>query len=114
VQRTAIAAALGAGEGLADEAGPRGVRDDPDYRSGGADTLVYRVPLAGLAGKPAAVAATLYYQATPPYYLQDRFCTAKSTDAQRLYFAVRHLDLDGTDAQGWKLKVADTVAVMVP
>jgi hypothetical protein len=113
-QRTAIATALGAGEGLAAETGPRGVRDDPDYRSGGADTLVYRVPLAGLAGKPATVAATLYYQATPPYYLQDRFCTAKSTDAARLYFAVQHLDLAGTAAQSWKLKVADTVSVAVP
>ncbi|HEV2957293.1 MAG TPA: hypothetical protein VGX95_14335 [Xanthobacteraceae bacterium] len=113
-QRIAIATALGAGETLAAEAGPRGVRDDPDYRAGGADTLVYRVPLAGLAGKPAAVEATLYYQATPPYYLQDRFCTAKSTDAARLYFTAGHLALDGSAAQDWKLKVADTVSVAVP
>jgi len=113
-ERTAIAAALGAGETLAIEAGPREVRDDPDYQAGGADTLDYRVPLAGLAGKPATVAATLYYQATPPYYLQDRFCTAKSTDAARLYFTARHLDLDGTAAQDWKLKVADSVSVAVP
>jgi hypothetical protein len=113
-ERTAIATALGASETLAIEAGAREVRDDPDYQSGGADTLDYRVPLAGLAGKPATVAATLYYQATPPYYLQDRFCTAKSTDAARLYFTARHLDLDGTAAQDWKLKVADTVSVAVP
>jgi hypothetical protein len=113
-ERTAIAAALGAGETLAIEAGPREVRDDPDYQSGGADTLDYRVPLAGLAGKPAAVAVTLYYQATPPYYLQDRFCTAKSTDAARLYFTAGNLDLAGTAAQDWKLKVADTVSVAVP
>jgi hypothetical protein len=113
-ERTAIAAALGADESLAIEAGPREVRGDLDYQTGGADTLLYRVPLAGLRGKPAAVAATLYYQATPPYYLQDRFCTAKSTDAARLYFITRHLDLDGTAAQDWKLKVADTVTVSVP
>jgi hypothetical protein len=113
-QRTAIATALGAGESLAIEAGPREVHGDPDYESGGADSLIYRVPLAGLSGKPAAVAATLYYQATPPYYLQDRFCTAKTPDAARLYFTARHLDLDGTAAQGWKLKVADTVSVTVP
>jgi cytochrome c553 len=113
-ERTAIAAALGAGESLAIEAGPREVRGDPDYESGGADTLVYRVPLAGLRAKPAAVAATLYYQATPPYYLQDRFCTAKGTDAARLYFTTRHLDLEGTAAQDWKLKLADTVFVTVP
>jgi hypothetical protein len=113
-ERTAIATALGADESLAIEAGPRDVQGDPDYETGGADTLVYRVPLAGLAGKPAAVAATLYYQATPPYYLQDRFCTAKTTDTARLYFTTRHLDLDGTSAQHWKLKVADTVTVTVP
>ena len=113
-ERTAIAAALGANEALAIEAGAREVRGDPDYQTGGADTLVYRVPLAGLAGKPATVAATLYYQATPPYYLQDRFCTAKSTDAARLYFTTRYLDLDGTAAQGWKLKVSDTGSVTVP
>jgi len=113
-ERRAIAAALGANEALAIEAGAREVRGDPDYQTGGADTLVYRVPLAGLAGKPATVAATLYYQATPPYYLQDRFCTAKSTDAARLYFTTRYLDLDGTAAQGWKLKVSDTGSVTVP
>jgi hypothetical protein len=114
VERTAIATTLGADESLAIEAGAREVGGDSDYESGGADTLVYRVPLAGLPGKPAAVAATLYYQAMPPYYLQDRFCTAKSTDAARLYFTTRHLDLDGTAAQDWKLKVADTVSVAVP
>ncbi|HML15308.1 MAG TPA: hypothetical protein VK456_18530 [Xanthobacteraceae bacterium] len=105
-ERTAIAAALGADAALAAEAGPHGVDGDPDYRSGGADTLVYRVPLAPLAGDPASVEATLYYQATPPYYLQDRFCTAKSTDAARLYFTAGKLDLNGTAAQGWKLKVS--------
>jgi hypothetical protein len=113
-QRTAIATALGADETLAAEAGPSGVREDPDYRSGGADMLVYRVALAALAGKPAAVEATLYYQATPPYYLQDRFCTAKSTDTARLHFIGGHLALDNTPAQHWKLRVADTVTAPLP
>jgi hypothetical protein len=72
------------------------------------------VSLAGLTGKPATVAATLYYQATPPYYLQDRFCTAKGMDAARLYFTTRHLDLDRTAAQGWKLRISDTVSIAVP
>ena len=64
--RIEIADALGADAELAHEAGPAAVGDDPDYRTGGGDSLAYRVPLAELAGKPAAVQATLYYQATPP------------------------------------------------
>ena len=58
--------------------------------------------------------ATLYYQATPPYYLQDRFCTSKSEDTQRLYFLAGHLNLDGTAAEGWKLEVVSTGPVRVP
>ena len=111
--RSAIAAALGADEKLAAEAGPHGVAGDADYQAGGADTLVYRVPLADLAGKPAKVEATLYYQATPPYYLQDRFCTAKTPDAARLYFAAGQLDL-GTAAPEWKLRVSETASAAVP
>ena len=52
--------------------------------------------------------ATLYYQATPPYYLQDRFCTSTSEDTQRLYFLTGHLNLEGTEAEDWKLEVVTT------
>lgn len=108
--RKEIAAALGAGEDLAIDAGAYAVGDDPDYRDGGADSLVYSVPLDELpAGRSAAaVQATLYYQATPPFYLQDRFCTAQGTDADRLRFLVGHLNLDGTAAEGWKLEVTSS------
>jgi hypothetical protein len=51
------------------------------------------------------VTATLYYQATPPYYLQDRFCTSQSADTQRLYFLAGNLDLNNTPAAGWKLRL---------
>ena len=47
---------------------------------------------------PLAVRAALYYQATPPFFLQDRFCTARGADTQRLYFLAGHLNLDGTQA----------------
>ena len=77
---------------MAEEVGPGAVGDDPDYERGGSDSLVYRVPLAELAGKPAAVQATLYYQATPPFYLQDRFCTSSSTDTKRLYLRGRQAE----------------------
>ena len=113
-QRTAIATALGSGPALADETGASGVGDDADYRSGGGDTLGYRVPLADIAGTPASLRATLYYQATPPYYLQDRFCTSKSADTSRLFFLAGNLDLNNTPARDWKLEVVTTGPVALP
>jgi hypothetical protein len=106
--RTEIAEALGAGEDLARDSGPHAVGDDPDYDHGGGDSLDYVVDLAALPGEPAAVRATLYYQAIPPFFLQDRFCTSGSTDTQRLYFLAGHLNLEGTEAQDWKLQVVGT------
>ena len=75
---------------------------------------IYRVPLAELAGKPAAVQATLYYQPTPPFYLQDRFCTSNSKDTKRLYYVAGKLDLVGHAAQDWKLRVVTSGPVTVP
>jgi len=114
-QRKTITRALGAGEDLAEDVGPTAVGDDPDYAAGGGDTTVYRVPLAELpeGARPASVQATLYYQATPPFYLQDRFCTSKGADAQRLYFLAGHLNLDGTQAEGWKLEIVSTGPVAI-
>ncbi len=101
---------------MAEESGPDDTtaREDPDYRRGGSDSLIYRVPLAELGGKAAAVQATLHYQATPPFFLQDRFCTSKSTDTQRLYYLAGKLNLAGTIAQDWKLRVATSGPVTVP
>jgi hypothetical protein len=95
---------------------PVGVGDDPDYRTGGSDSLVYRIPLDALKGngKPAAIQATLHYQATPPFFLQDRFCTSKSPDTQRLYYVAGNLNLAGTPAQDWKLRVVTSGPVSVP
>ena len=82
---------------------------------GGGDALTYRVPLADLAGEPAEVHATLYSQSIPPFYLQDRFCTTPGgRDTQRLYFLAGHLDLDGTEAEDWKLRVVSSGEVGVP
>ena len=67
--------------------------------------------LSALKGRPAAVQATLYYQAIPPFYLQDRFCTAQGQDTQRLYFLAGHLNLTGTQAESWKLQVVSTGSV---
>jgi cytochrome c551/c552 len=114
-KRREIAAKLGAGEDMAQETDPVGVGDDPDFTSGGSDSLVYRVPLAELkGGKPAAIQATLYYQATPPFYLQDRFCTSHGDDTQRLYYLAGNLKLAGSLAQEWKLRVVTSGPLPVP
>src|SRR5262249_23812950 len=99
---------------LAKESGPAAVGDDPDYVTGGSDSLTYRVPLDALGGTPASIQATLYYQATPPYYLQDRFCTSQSEDTKRLYFLAGTLDLQGTPAASYKLKLVTTGPVAIP
>jgi hypothetical protein len=111
--RVAIAAAMSAGADLAEEAGPAAVGDDPDYLGGGSDAVLYRVPLDALGGA-ASVRATLYYQSTPPYFLQDRFCTSQSDDTKRLYFLAGNLDLKGTPAEGWKLELVTTGPVAIP
>ncbi|MFC3229692.1 hypothetical protein ACFOGJ_20755 [Marinibaculum pumilum] len=114
-QRAAIAAALGAGPDLAAALDPVGVGDDPDYGDGqGRDRIVYDVPMSALAGVPATVRARLYYQATPSYYLQDRFCTATGADRDRLYFLAGHANLDGTAIEDWKLAIGDSGRVTVP
>ncbi len=115
-KRKQIAAALGANDDMAEDAGSTAVGDDPDYQlaedgGGGTDSLVYAVPLTDIRGTPAAIRATLNYQATPPFYLQDRFCTAEGPDRDRLYFLTGHLNLNGTEAAGWKLRVADSGTV---
>jgi hypothetical protein len=113
-ERKVIAKALGADDDMAEETGATAVGDDPDYQRGGSDALVYRVPLAEIAGTPAAVQATLYYQPTPPFFLQDRFCTSDSNDTKRLYYLTGKLSLSGTPAQDWKLRVVTSGPVTVP
>jgi hypothetical protein len=100
--------------------GKGGHVDDPYYKpksqgglGGGGDALTYAVPLADLGGDPpAGVRVTLNYQSIPPFYLQDRFCTAATKpDTSRLFFLAGHLNLDGTRAEGWKLQVVSSGVV---
>jgi hypothetical protein len=114
-ERKEIAEALGATDVLAVETGPVAINDDPDYVAGGGDEVVYDIALDNLPkGRvPVSVEAKLYYQATPPFYQQDRMCTAKGDDAERLGFLISRLNLKGTQAEGWKLEIASTGAVAV-
>ena len=113
--RVKIATALGADAEMAEETDPVEVDNDPDYTSGGGDFLVYRVPLDALGtGKPTSVRATLYYQATPPFFMQDRLCTAQGADTDRLRYISGHIKLDTTPGANWKLRVVTTGPVAVP
>lgn len=113
-KRVAISQALGAGADMAEDTNPVGVGDDPDYQKGGADAVTYRIPRADLPGPPAAVEATLYYQAIPPFYLQDRFCTATGVDRDRLQYLTSGLKLNGTPEADWKLHMVTTGRVAFP
>jgi mono/diheme cytochrome c family protein len=113
-ERIEISRAIGADARMAEESGVTAVGNDADYDTGGGDSLVYRVAMSQLAKPPAAVKATLYYQATPPYFLQDRVCTSNSVDTQRMLYMTGRLELNGTPAQDWKLRLVDSGPVAVP
>jgi hypothetical protein len=118
--RVKIAEALGAQRNLAEDTtavgvtGPDGVID-PDYDTEagravtGADRVTYAFDLPD--GKTVArVTARLLYQATPPFYLQDRFCTGKeTTDMNRLLYLADNLVSDKTpEIKDWVLQVGST------
>lgn len=90
--------------------GPKGVNGDDDYKRGGGDRLSYVI--SNLNGQPVTIRATLYSQSIAPYFLQDRFCVAPDgPDTRRLFFLAGHLNLDGTEVEGWKLKIAQSSAM---
>lgn len=64
-------------------------------------TIRYQLP-DSIGGRVASVDATVYYQAIPPYYLQERW-QYDTPEAQRLYYMVAHLNTDGTPIEGWRL-----------
>jgi len=83
---------------------------DPDYSGSGlgapgADSTIYRIPLNQLTRSIVSVRVTLSYQATPPYYLKDRFTIGKGAETERLAYLASHLNLDGSPLEGWKLQI---------
>jgi hypothetical protein len=86
---------------------------DPDYHNGlGTDRLTYRMTLpAGVDAATCTVQATLYCQATPPFYLDQRFKAAPDGQAtKRLYYLASNLKLTGSPAEHWKLPIVSTTA----
>jgi len=97
-------------EMIAEEVGPHEVFGDPAYYDGsGSDTTHYRIPMDYLPDNEAYSArATLHYQATPPFYLQDRFCTGKGANRDRLYHLSQLLDTRDTPIEDWKFTMVST------
>jgi hypothetical protein len=67
------------------------------------DRIVYRIPRARIAAG-TRVRAALWYQALPPYYLEQRFRT-RGDDTRRLAFLASRLRVDGTPIDDWKLLI---------
>ncbi len=91
---------------------PHGVGNDKDYmdignKFAGTDSLQYKVTLPRVIAKDQLkIKATLYYQAIPPYWLQQRFEAAPEGAAtQRLFFLSSHLNVKGTVIEDWKLPI---------
>jgi hypothetical protein len=82
-----------------------GAAQDPSYADGsGSDTVRYVAKLpAGTTGRITAT-ATLYYQAIPPGYLNQRFRYLGQPATDRLAYFVQNLNLSST-APDWKLRV---------
>jgi len=82
---------------------------DPEYvnKSGatGADRIIYRVPLDDRTRTAVSVRVTLNYQATPPYYLKDRFTIGKGAETQRLAYLASHLNVEKAPIDDWKLPI---------
>ena len=95
-----------------EETWPDLIGDDPYYADPlggkGQSVVRYKVPLPpGTKLENVMVAAQLYYQAIPPYYLLQRFQQAPEGEGtQRLYFITQSLDTKKTPFPGWKLLVA--------
>ncbi len=98
---------------------PKGeAEEDPNYKNGsGTSVLRYQIPLSelrGLAPSQLTVKAALYYQATPPYYLMQRFQQAPNGDGtRRLYYLTSNLKVKGTPIENWKLFLASGSAPVV-
>jgi hypothetical protein len=101
----------GLGGPQADCTKPEGsAANGPDYQDGSdTDRVTYEVTLPPGTGGKISATATLYYQAIPPYYLNQRlrFASQPATDA--LAWFVQNLAVTGP-LESWKLKLAEASA----
>jgi len=82
------------------------------------DSVGYRIELprhvAGqlAAGSSLRIVATLYYQAIPPFWLDERFRTAQEESGKRLHYITSHLAVDGTPIEDWKLEIGSATTTV--
>ena len=82
--------------------------NDPQYTDGsGSDTTQYRIAIpADTDPAEVVVEAKLYYQAIPPYFLNNLFMADPDSPAiKRLHFLCSNLDLSETSIKDWKLLI---------
>jgi hypothetical protein len=81
---------------------------DPVYLAGKGQSVVrYEIPLpAGANAANVNVAASLYLQTMPPYFLADRYKTDTPATERLKYLATSMGPLTDTDFVNWKLLVA--------
>ena len=100
-------------EAFLEQTHPIAVGQDPAYADGSGTSVVrYEVPLplgSGLNPNNLTMKATLYYQAIPPYFLNDRFKEAPDGPAtQRLYWLTSNLQTGGTAIENWKFAITSS------
>jgi hypothetical protein len=91
---------------------------DPDFSDNGGkgatgiDHIKYVMSLpVGVDRTDIIVKATMYYQAIPPFFLQQRFKLAPNGEAtKRLYFMASRLVTEGTPIENWKLPLVSATA----
>lgn len=91
-------------------------RFDPHYFEidlTGSDVVEYLIPLDDeTLGRVRDVQVTLYYQAIPPAYLQERFRDAgagpaENDEIRRLYYITSHLNVDDTVDESGRAVIKD-------
>jgi len=84
-----------------------GAFTDPVYLAGqGQSKVAYQIPLpSGANANNVTVEVTLYYQATPPYFLADRYQTQTPATARLRYLVDAMGTLEKTDFASWKILV---------
>ncbi len=87
-----------------------GALTDPVYLAGpGQSKVAYQIPLpSGANASSVTIEVALYYQATPPYFLADRYQTATPATARLRYLVDCMKTLEDTDFAHWKILVCST------
>ncbi|HYM61370.1 MAG TPA: hypothetical protein VEZ11_10810 [Thermoanaerobaculia bacterium] len=91
-----------------------GVDGDPDYENGtGSDSVLYQIAMTPQLAAATQVQVKVMYQATPPYYLVQRFDAAAgappeitTAETKRLYYLGSHLDTSVDGIQSWRTELA--------